>query len=250
MGMARIRMTTLAVAAGLSALFAASAAAEPASWSRGTIDQTFSTTSPGTLTGLGFSGRYHATDDPEANPPFMEKMVFHPPAGMRYDTSVPEQCTANDFELSMRGPAACPEGSIIGHGTTEGVFFIPFTQQNATLHDYFHNVYIANNANEQIILVQAEGYAVVRGRFLEDGSIEFASPTCFPTPPTGCLDDHILQTASETAIPEYTKVVDSESRSYATTPPSCPASGSWESRVVFTWRDGAVDDVVTRQPCS
>ena len=46
--------------------------------------------------------------------PYMRRMTFYPPAGMRHDTSVPEQCTASDFELSMNGPAACPEGSLIG----------------------------------------------------------------------------------------------------------------------------------------
>jgi hypothetical protein len=47
-----------------------------------------------------------------------------------------------------------------------------------------------NNANEQIVLIKAEGYAVVRGRVDPDGSIEFNSPTCFPEPPVaGCLDN-------------------------------------------------------------
>ena len=251
MGSVRIRAGTFALAVGMGlALSAATAFAEPTSWSRGTIDQSFTTTARNSATGLTFSGRYHATDDPQSDPAFMEKMVFIPPAGMTFDTSVPEQCTASDFELSMQGPAACPEGSIIGGGTTEGVFFIPFTQRNAVLDRYVHNVYIANNANEQIILVEAEGYAVIRGKFLDDGSVEFASPTCFPTPPTGCLDDHVLQTASDTAIPEYTRVVDRDTHSYATTPPTCPTAESWETHVVFTWRDGTVDDVVTRQPCT
>jgi hypothetical protein len=230
----------------LFALFAGAAGAEPGSGPRATVDQTFTTAAPDSPTGLGFTGTYHAEGDPAGDPPFMERMVFYPPAGMRYDTSVPDICTASDFELQMQGPDACPEGSLIGDGTTQGVFFVPFAH-DLVVDRYTHNMYLANNTNEQIILVEAEGYAVVRGRFQPDGSLEFASPTCFPTPPTGqCLDDHVLQVASSSTIPEYTR----ESGSYATTPPECPAAGHWTSQIRFWWKTGDVETVETTQPCA
>jgi hypothetical protein len=109
----------------------------------------------------------------------------------RYDTSVPEQCTADDFELQFRGPAACPEGSRLGE-----------------------------------------------------------PPTCFPSiPPGQCLDDHIIQLKTSTFLPPYTKTADGRVRSYATTPPKCPAKGHWRTTVQFSWADGSVDDVVTKQRC-
>ena len=242
-GRAGVALAVQLVCAGLA--LCAPASAEPGSGKYGTVDQTFTTTAPGSPTGLGFTGTYHAADDPNGDPPFMEKMTFYPPAGMRYDTSVPEACTASDFELSMQGPAACPEGSQLGDGNTQGVFFVPFAH-DFTVDRYTHNIYVMNNVNEQIILVEAEGYAVVRGKFQPDGSLEFASPTCFPTPPAGCADDHVLQTATTSTVPEYTTAADT----YATTPPTCPDTGSWSSQVRFWWKTGEVETIETTQPCS
>jgi hypothetical protein len=239
----------LAIVVGLSALSAPGAAAEPASGPHETVDQTFTATAPGTPTGLGYSGTYHAAGDPDGNPPFMRRMTFHPPSGMHFDTSAPERCTASDAELQLRGPDACPPGSRLGGGTADGIVFVPFT--GGELDHYHHNVYVLNNTNEQILLVEAEGYSVTRGQVHPHGSVEFNAPTCFPTPPTGqCADDHVLQLGSSTTIPVYTRSVDGVDRSYATTPATCPASGRWESTIEFWWDDGSVDNVVTGQPCS
>ncbi len=232
------------------ALLAGVALAEPGSGPHGTVDQTFTTTAPSSPTGIGFTARYHAEGDPSADPPFMRRMAFFPPKGMRYDTSVPDACTASDLELQLDGPAACPEGSRLGGGTTQGVFFVPFTD-GVVLDRYTHNVYVLNNAGEQIVLVEAEGYAVLRGRFRPNGSLVFESPTCFPTPPTGeCVDDHVVQTATSTFLPEYTRTADGEARSYATTPPTCPGSGYWTTRVRLWWSTGDAEDILTRQPCA
>ena len=90
------------------AWLATAAQAEPVSFPHGTVDQSFTTTQPGVPTGGSYAASYHAAGDPNGDPPFMERMVFYPPAGMRYDTSVPKRCRASDLELSMNGPAACP----------------------------------------------------------------------------------------------------------------------------------------------
>jgi hypothetical protein len=173
-------------------------------------------------------------------------MVFYPPAGMERDTSVPQRCTASDAELSLRGPAACPKGSRLGGGETSGVFMSPVTHQEFTRFTF--PMYAVNNTNEQILLVKTDlgTYSVVRGRIRPDGSIEFASPTCFPAPPTGCVDDHVLQTGAWSFLPPYTK----GKRSYATTPPTCPDTGYWTTTIDFWWKDGTFDSVETRQPCN
>jgi hypothetical protein len=230
----------------LPALLAGPAAAEPGSGPRETVDQSFTTTAPDTPTGIGYTGRYHAAGDENAPPPYMRRMTFHPPAGFRFDTSVPEQCTATDVELSVRGPAACPAGSRLGEGTTEGLFMAPIT--HSFVFDHFvHHVDLMNNANEQILLVESEGWTVVRGQVHPDNSVEFNSPTCFPPPPGGgCPDEYIIQLGSTTSIAPIT----SASGSYATTPPTCPLAGHWDTTIKFWWSDGAIDSVVSRQPCS
>lgn len=237
-----------ALAGALCALLCGSAVAEPGTGAHETVDQTFTTTQPGAATGIGYSGTYHAAGDEQADPPYMKRMTFYRPEGMRFDTSVPKRCTANDFELSMNGPAACPKGSRLGSGETRGVLQAPLAD-SVVLSRYTHHIDIMNNAGEQIVLVESQdtgGYAVVRGKFHPDGSLEFNNPTCFPQPPTGCVDDHVIQTSTTSFIPAYTN----KSGNYATTPPTCPASGYWTTRIAFWWSDGSFDDVATTQPCS
>jgi hypothetical protein len=247
-GGVRVGVLALAVWA-LPALWVGSAAAEPGSGPRQTIDQTFTAKRASSPTGVGYTGRYHAAGNPDADPPFMRRMVFFPPRGFRFDTSVPERCGASDLELSMNGPAACPEGSRLGGGTTEGVFMAPLAH-SVVIDRYTHTLDVMNNTDEQIILVESEGFTVVRGRFRPDGSVEFNSPTCFPPPPSGaCADDYVLQLGSSTFLPRYTKTSAGRVRSYATTPPKCPARGFWRSKVRFWWADGSVDTVATDQPC-
>jgi hypothetical protein len=238
-----------AAAAALVALslVAGPAVAEPGSGPRETIDQTFTATTPNTPTGLGWSSSYHAAGDPDAPPPPMRKMVFYPPAGFRYDTRVPARCTATDVELELRGPAACPPKSRLGDGRTQGIILMPFNH-SAEFDRFDHHVDVHNNKNEQILLVESEGWTVVRGKFNPDGSVEFAGPTCFPAPPAGagCADDYVIQLGSQTTIPVYRN----KKGSYATTPQTCPATGHWTTTVRFWWADGTTDSVDSHEPCT
>jgi hypothetical protein len=100
------------------------------------------------------------------------------------------------------------------------------------------------------VLVESEGFTVVRGRIRPDGSIAWQPPTCFPTiPAVQCIDDYIVQLQSTTVMPPYTKASGGRTRSYATTPRRCPARGYWQTTVRFWWSDGSVDKVATKQPC-
>ena len=169
-------------------------------------------------------------------------MASHSPPGMRFDTSVPERCTATNLELSLRGADACPPGSRLGGGTAEGSVM----GSRGTL-----AIDVFNNAGEQIFVVATPGLAsIARGKIHPGGAVEFAAPTCYPSvEPPGCPADNALQTGSDIVVPPYTREVDGRTRSYLTTPPSCPASGAWETPIEFFWADGAHDTVVTRQPC-
>jgi hypothetical protein len=238
----------VAMLCALSALCAAGAAARPGSGPHETVDQRFTTKQPGSPTGVSYTAAYHAAGDPSSPPPFMRRVVVRPPRGMRYDTSVPELCSASDAELQVMGPAACPAGSRLGGGTAEGLLLMPFSD---TVFDHFtHNVHLLNNTNEQILLVESEGFTVVRGRIDPDGTMEWTPPTCFPAPPAGgCADDYIIQLKTATTMPAYTTGSGDNIRSYTTTPPRCPARGYWRTRVHFEWSDGSVDDVTSKQHC-
>lgn len=228
----------------LSALWAGAAQAEPVSGPHETIDDQLTTTLPNAPSGFSFSGTYHAAGDTHANPPYMRRMVFYPPRGQRYDTSVPDRCTASDLELETRGAAACPAGSRLGGGTTQTSFLgrFPSTLQ----------VDLFNNTGEQVMIARSPGLAaVVRGHIRPDGSIEYASQTCYPTvDPVGCPVDDALQLSSSISMPPYTRSVGGATRSYLTTSPTCPAAGHWQTPVRFWWGDGSTDTVITTQPCT
>lgn len=243
----RLRGATIAIF-GLLALSPGGALAQPGHGPREDIDQTFTSARPSTPTGVGWRGVYHAAGNRHGKPPYLRRMVFYPPKGMRLDTGVPARCTAPDAVLQVEGPAACPAGSQIAVGSTDGYIYDPIAQL-VTIDRFHHTIYVMNGANEQIILVKAEGYAVVRGKVRPDGTQDFRLPTCFPEPPTGCLTDHVLQTGSQTKLARYTRAVNGRVRSYATTPPRCPKSGYWRTRVRYWWKGGAVDTVVTKQRC-
>ena len=88
-------------------------------------------------------------------------------------------------------------------------------------------------------------YTVSRGRFGDDGSITFESPTCYPALVT-CPTDTALQTGSSVSAPPYVR----DGRAYSTTPAKCPKSGFWSSPVRVWWADGSGETVVTKQPCT
>lgn len=224
---------------GLIVVLPSSAAAVPADFTHGTIDQTLTTTRPNAPTGMHFVGTYHAAGDPDAPPPYMRKMTFS--GGPRRDTSVPERCTASDVELAASGAAACPDGSRIGGGTSEGLLMGSFP---TTV-----DLDVFNNTGEQIMVVRSPGLATVsRGRIRPDGSVEFASPTCFPSH-AGCPVDNSLQLRSDVTMPPYTRSRGGKVRSYLTTPSKCPKSGHWTMIVRLWWADGSDDTAVIRQPC-
>jgi hypothetical protein len=221
-------------------LAASAVLAAPATGPRETVEQTYTTTQPNTPTGVSFTGSYHAAGDSSKPPPYMRKMTFFSPPGLRYDTSVPERCGATDIELAVRGAAACPANSRLGGGTSETSFLGRFP---STV-----DIDVFNNTDEQIMLARSPGISMVaRGHIGPDGSIEYASPTCFPTvEPAGCPVDDALQLGSSITIPPYVR----PSGSYITTPTTCPESGRWETPIGFWWADGSVDTVVTEQPCT
>src|SRR3954453_20934970 len=221
------------VLAALAAL-PATACAPPVSGPHETLDNQLTTTQPNTPSGFAFDGRYHAAGDSSKPPPYMRGMTFYPPPGLRYDTSVPDRCTASDAELAVFGADACPAGSRLGGGTSE----TSFNGGTATKVD----IDLFNNTGEQIILARSPGLAAVsRGAIKPDGSIVWHSPTCYPSL-AGCPADTVLQISSSMRVAPYVR----GARIYLTTPPACPASGSWDTLVRLWWDDGTVYTVTAR----
>jgi hypothetical protein len=220
------------------------ARATPVSGPREAVDEQFTTMKPGSPTGFRFTGTYHAAGNPHGAPPYMRRMIGYSPAGNGYDTSVPAICSAGDSQLAIEGPSACPPGSRIGGGTTDSEFMGMFESRL--------EIDVFNNTDQQIFLTRSPFLtAVSRGQIRPDGSIEFDSPTCFPSSPliSHCPSDNALQLRSHIVVPPYTRVVHGVRRSYLTTASYCPCWGYWRTPIRFWWADGGVDTVLTRQPC-
>jgi hypothetical protein len=80
-------------------------------------------------------------------------------------------------------------------------------------HEFVHPLHVLNNADEQIVLIESEGYTVVRGRFRSDGALDWQLPTCFPNVSgTDCADDHVRQLSTESVLPPYTEGAESYAR--------------------------------------
>jgi hypothetical protein len=232
--MVRRGATALVLAAACA--WPASAAAAPVNFAHGTVDNQYTTTLPNAPTGFAYKGTYHAANNPAGDPPYMRNMISHPPAGLRYDTSVPDRCTASDLQLQLEGASACPPGSRLGGGSARGKFM----GNETTL-----EVDLFNNEGEQVLLVHSPLIRTVsRGRFGPGGTLEYASPTCYPALVT-CPTDTALQLGSSVSSQPYVR----NGRNYATTPSKCPKTGYWQTRMEFFWKDGSEDTVLTRQPC-
>lgn len=229
----------LLLALALALLAASPSAADPVAFRHGTVDNRWTTTAPGAPTGFTYVGRYHAADDPAADPPYMRSMTSYAGPGLRYDTSVPERCTAGDLQLALQGPAACPAGSRLGSGKADGKFM----GSASTL-----DLDLFNDTDEVVMVARTPFLATIsRGRIQPDNSVEWSTPTCYPSITlAGCPVDSALQVGSNVHVPPYVR----GGRSYMTTPPSCPPSGEWQQPIRFWWADGTSDLVTSRHPCT
>jgi hypothetical protein len=224
----------------LLALAPAAARAIPGSGPRETADSVFTTTLPGAPSGSIYEVTYRNPSDPSRNPPAVRTVLVVSPPGTRIDTSVPARCTASDQELQLEGDAACPPKSRIGSGTvTTSVLGGPPSTSPIS---------VFNTADGVIQLVKfaSFGVAVVRSK-INGATVRTQIPTCLTggQPPKGCPFDQAVVLASRLDFKKF----HAHGRSYLTTPPSCPISRRWRTRLTYTYGDGAVESVVSSSRC-
>jgi hypothetical protein len=229
---------------GLLAVIAACLAAIPAiaqaqDGSRQDASASFTTTQPGTSTGLEISIDYVNPADPEAKPPAVRHVVVELAPGARYDTAAPGLCTATDAELMAQGAAACPADSVVGQGVITLDTGVPGPGRFIVSDTTF-----LNDTDELIFLNtdrQSGGHVVVRGA-VGERTVTTEAPFLPGSPPDGAAIDTVQ--ISESAISSQ------GGGSFVTTPPECPASGSWVNQIHFTYYDGVTQTVETQSPCN
>src|SRR3989441_7831939 len=203
----------------------------------------FGTFGPASPTSLSESATYRNPDDPNGKPPAVRRIVVRYPAGFRIDTSVPGQCHASDQQLQTSGGGACPSDSRVGSGDAELATGFPGPAATFQL-----DLEVYNNRDQLIFLIKPKGSSTVLsvGRSKVAGS---TITTDIPATPGGPPDGQSSVKHIAFALAKVTKRSHGSTRSFLTTPPSCPVSREWTSRATFTYADGVSQTIRVATPC-
>ena len=212
-------------------------AAGAESGSRQKAELRFTTEKPGRSTGMKLSIDYRNPRDRDAKPPAVRRLVEKLARGARFDTGVPDLCTASDAELMAEGASACPQDSRVGTGVI--TFDTGFAEPARFV---VVDVVFLNNTDELIFLAtpRGTGSRVVSRSSLGKRTITGSVPTLPGTPPDGAAID-----SAEAKL----EPLERNGRSYITTPRDSPDRGRWFNRIRFTYADGVSQVTRTSNPC-
>jgi hypothetical protein len=103
-----------------------------------------------------------------------------------------------------------------------------------------------NNRDELILLptVRENGARIVVRARIGERTLDIDNPMIPGTPPDGGAAK-----SQRGRFEPHSSVRDGRRVNYITTPPTCPASGVWVNRIVYTYRDGVEQTVESRSPC-
>jgi hypothetical protein len=226
-----------AVLAALFSLAVVAASAADTTGSRQSAELTFGKKRPGVGTGLFVGIDYVNPANPSAKPPAVRRVVIQPAQGARFDTSVPDLCTATDAQLTALGESACPAGSKVGEGVVTVDTGIPGPGRFVTA-----DVDFLNNTNQLIYVNTVRGTlarTIIRAQ-VSPSQIVTDAGMLPGTPPDGGAIDTV-----DVHFPPIVR----GGRAYVTTPPSCPRSRFWVNRMTFTYADGVQQSVDSTSPC-
>ena len=190
----------------------------------------FSSSRPGTATGLEFRQLYKNPDDPDAKPSPVRRFLFGGPEGTLFDGSAVPACDATDQELQQMGKNACPAESVVGSGFISVMTGVPGEQP------YPLDTTVFNSGDGIIELFTEQGtgtyLANERPKFRDGNVFEDTDIAVTPGgPPDG-------MSAAREAYIEFPISRGDGGKSFITTPPACPASGRWTARFEWTNADG------------
>ena len=222
-------------AAGLAALAATAAGgAVPAhAGPRAELETPFTTTAPGSPTGLRLLARYLNPDDRAAKPPAISRVAIALPEGTVIDPNALPVCQATDEEIRARGRDACPPESKIGEGKLVADTGVGGPVPN--------DLGLYNGPGQIVEIVTLEGTNTTSGidRLRVEGRRLVGAPPFIPGgPPDG-----------RTAVREIRWDVPPHGR-YLVTPPACRPGVPWHSEGDFGFADGGATVVGFDQTCT
>src|SRR6266581_393201 len=191
-----------------------------------TLAFTFSSNVPGSPSGFDSLATFSDPGEPGGKPKELIriKVGFNP--GTRIDTTALPRCRASDRDVRLFGLRACPASTRLGLVHAVGVI-------STGLH--FNPVGHLFNARRAIIVV-----VTVAGRYITSFRDDLTRDTLtvnFRIPPG------ISLIRFKPHIPRHFEKRGKRRKAYMRTPPSCPASGTWTTNVLFTYRDGSSQEL-------
>ena len=241
-GQLRRWMTGATAVAVVAATALVGAPAAGAQAPRQTVTMTYTSTVPGTATGMRSTFKFQHPNDPNGRPYAVASLVTHGPPGGGMDTTVPPQCRASDAQLTAQGPAGCPAETKVGTGlaVSDTGGSGPFPRYTRTTITSFNNQgeLVGVGVNEDIPAIKLIDRTKING----DGTTRTNFPM-FPGPPPP--EPYMPYRELHMDLPPYER----GGRAYMRTPPTCPASGHWVTTHVWTYRDGVSQTTRSSSPC-
>jgi hypothetical protein len=197
-----------------------------------TLVLTFSSKVPGSPSGFDSLATFSDPGEPAGKPKELVKIRvrFHP--GTRIDTAALPRCRASDTDVQRLALRACPASTRLGIVHAVGVI---------STGAHFNPVGHLFNARRAIIVV-----VTVDGRYITSFRDDLTRDTLtvnFRLPPGVSL------VRFKPHIPRHFRKRAGKRRAYMRTPRSCPATGTWTTTVVFSYRDGSNQELSASTPC-
>lgn len=178
---------------------------------------------------------------PGGKPKPEAKGVFKLPRGTVIDERAVPSCTASDATLQAMGGDACPANTFLGPGAASVITGFGPPLDPLYLDDRWYH-----EEGEIVAVFTKHGTS---GPVVKVNRVEIRGPRTFvarlslpPGYPPGT-------TVAPKTTDQVIKKIVGPNGSFITTPPTCPASGTWVSRATSTYDDGSSDTATTRMRC-
>jgi len=229
----------LIVAVAIGAIVGTGSAAQEASAGRVALRFQLTFHRPASATGAVLHIVY-PNDGPGGKPKPVREGVYAFPAGTKIDERALPVCAASDAQFDLLGFSACLPSTALGGGgitvdTGLGAPVDPFALDDR----YFHGpgelitVFVAHGTPGPVLQVN---------RLKIEGSTIIDLPSLPPGYPPGT--DTVAK-----QVDQAIALASSGGRAFMTTPPTCPPTGNWISRLTITYQDGTVDSETSATPC-
>lgn len=243
------RLSFLGATAALLLLGVLATAGTASAKPRQTLDMRFTSERPGAPTGAKVNPTWLG-DHPGEKAHTITEDRFTFAKGAKLDFSVPTKCTATDKRLTNAGPAVCPKSSRVG----EGGVGLDIGRSVAGLPRVIRtHVAMLSGGPHQIITVfrvtnlklgfplRVIDRGAVHGRTM---SAENQLIPGFPPP-----DEYTAVKFDRLNFKRIVRGHGKNRRSFLTTPPRCPASGSWINTATFEYVDHVTQNASSQSPC-